>query len=647
MVKPIKSIMKKTLAIVILQLFLVGLVTGQSASDIRILKKQYESLLQNQNKIGLKSNEIENDEIDGDLPIKQDLELKQAELEKEEDEEPRLKHFGYDFFTMRDTISIWNNLPVPPSYILGPGDEIIISLWGETQLRDNYTIGRDGMVYIERVGQLSITGKSMEQAKKYLEKQFQKVFETLKGSRPSTYIDVSLGQLKSINVTFVGEVKLPGIYPVHPFSTVVTGLIQAGGVDTTGSLRNIQIIRPVTDPQQVDLYALLLSGETGQANMRLQDNDVIFIPPRISSIEIDGAIKRPGIYESLPNESVADLVDYAGGLKAKAQHKMVIFRFDPELETSDSQNPANALYTHRDKASEISIQNVNRIMAYSAPDYTKSIYIYGQVKNPGEYGFEKGMDVLSLIKLAGGLFDDTYYQTIYAKRAEIIRRNPESNFPKVIPLDLAELKQGNQTQNIELHNWDIMLVRKNQNFTASKQVQITGEVKIPGVYSLRRPQESLADLLSRAGGYTAKAFVDGVKLYRDSIQVAIDNFNVSLMDGDSVSVPEHSGVVKVVGEVYNPGYVQYDRGRGLNNYIEAAGGFTLEARKKYITIIYPNGDVKVKDSFIPPRVKEGSLIIVQKAEEKLPFDGTAFLKETVSIAASMATIFFIIKSQSN
>ena len=166
MVNPIKSIMKKTLAIVILQLFLVGLVSGQSASDIRILKKQYEFLLQNQDKIRLQSDEIENGEIDGDLPIRQDLELRQAELEEEEDEEPRLKHFGYDFFTMRDTISIWNNLPVPPSYILGPGDEIIISLWGETQLRDSYIISRDGLVYIERGGQLSLTGKSMEQAKK-------------------------------------------------------------------------------------------------------------------------------------------------------------------------------------------------------------------------------------------------------------------------------------------------------------------------------------------------------------------------------------------------------------------------------------------------------------------------------------------------
>ena len=622
---------------------LAGLAWAQTLSDIERYRKQYEDYLRSRQQ-GQAGFELGEDQaIIGDIPSEFYVMQKRKDIKPDE----KLKHFGYDFFTLRDSIPIWDNLPMPPSYRLGPGDEIIISLWGETQLRSSYTIGRDGMIYIERVGKISLADKSINQAKTYLEKQFQKVYETLKGSRPSTFMDVSLGQLKSINVTFVGEVKLPGIHPVHPFSTVLTSLIQAGGVDTTGSLRNIQIIRGDDDPEEVDLYAFLLSGETSKANMRLQDNDVIFIPPRRSSIEIDGAIKRPGIYESLPNESVADLVDYAGGLKAKAQHKLAIFRFEPELETSDSQNPANALYTHRDKAGEISIQDVNRIMAYAAPDYIKSVYVYGQVKNPGEYGFEKGMDVLSLIKLAGGLFDDTYYQTIYAKRAEIIRRNPESNFPKVIPINLAELKQGNKTQNIELHNWDIMLVRKNQNFTVSKQVQITGEVKIPGVYSLRRPQESLADLLSRAGGYTAKAFVDGITLYRDSIQVAIDNFNLSLMDGDSVSVPEHPGVVHVIGEVYNPGYVQYDRGRGLNNYIEAAGGFTLEARKKYITIIYPNGDVKVKDSFIPPRVKEGSLIIVQKAEEKLPFDGTAFLKETASIAASMATIFFIIKSQSN
>ena len=644
---PIKSIMKKFLSILILQLFLMGLVSGQSASDFRRLKKQYESVLQNQGKIiSLPSDLMEGDEIDGDLPTKQDLELKQAELDKKEDDELRLKHFGYEFFTTRDTISIWNNLPMPSSYILGPGDEIIISLWGETQLRDNYTIGREGMVYVERVGQLSLTGKSMEQAKKYLEKQFQKVYETLKGSRPSTYMDVSLGQLKSINVTFVGEVKSPGIYPVHPFSTVLTGLIQAGGVDTTGSLRNIQIIRPITDPQQVDMYAFLLSGETGQANMRLQDNDVIFIPPRSSRIEVVGAVKRPGIYEANRSDNVAAVVDYAGGLRTNAQHTLVVYRKNLGLLNRDAENAADAVYVPYNAANQMKIDNVNRIMAHSAPDYIKSVYIYGQVKNSGIYGFQEGMNVLDLLKMVGGLFDETYYQTIYAPRADIIRRDPRSNFPKVIPINLEELKQGNHTQNIELHNWDIILVRKNKNFAKSKQVQITGEVNVPGFYTLTKPKETLQELLDRSGGFTDRAFEDGIQLYRDSIQVALDNYNFSLAHGDSVHVPDHPGVVQVMGEVYNPGYVQYNRGMGLNNYIEAAGGFTLEARKKYITIIYPNGNVRVKDSFIPPRIKEGSIVIVHQEEGRLPFDVTEFLKETASIAASFATMFYILRSSS-
>ena len=646
MVNPIKSIMKKNISILILQLFLIGLVSGQSRSDIKKLKKQFESVIQNQGKKITPPADEKKDKIGGDLPTKLDLEIKQAKLEKEEDEEAlRLKHFGYDFFTKRDTLSIWNNLPMPLPYILGPGDEIIISLWGETQLRDNYTIGRDGMVYIDRGGQLSLTGKSMDQAKIYLEKQFQKVFETLKGSRPSTYMDVSLGQLKSINVTFVGEVKSPGIYPVHPFSTVLTGLIQAGGVDTTGSLRNIQIIRPVTDPQQVDMYAFLLSGETGQANMRLQDNDVIFIPPRSSRIEVVGAVKRPGIYEANSSDNVAAVVDYAGGLRTNAQHTLVVYRSNPSLVNRGAENAADAVYVPYTAADQIKIDNVNRIIAHSAPDYIKSVYIYGQVKNSGIYGFQEGMNVLDLLKMVGGLFDETYYQTIYAPRADIIRRDPRSNFPKVIPINLEELKQGNQRHNIELHNWDIILVRKNKNFAKSKQVQITGEVNVPGYYTLTKPKETLQELLSRSGGFTDRAFEDGIQLYRDSIQVALDNYNFSLAHGDSIHVPDHPGVIQVMGEVYNPGYVQYDRGRGLNNYIEAAGGFTLEARKKYITIIYPNGDVRVKDSFIPPRIKEGSLIIVHQEEKKLPFDVTEFLTNSASIAASLATIFYIINSQ--
>lgn len=629
--------MRKITIHVALILF-AGVALAQSQQDIERYKKQYEQLLQDRSSNQVIGVENISESIDGDIPT----EFIMAEKKDVEKTEKTLKYFGYNFFTMRDSIPIWDNLPLPSSYRLGPGDEIIISLWGETQLRSSYFIGRDGMVYIERVGQLNLTGKSMEQAGSYLEKQFQKVYETLKGSNPSTFLDVSLGKLKSINVTFVGEVKLPGIHPLHPFSTVLTGLIQAGGVDTTGSLRNIQIIRGDNDPQQVDLYAFLSAGKTAAANTRLQDNDVIFIPTRNSSIEIEGAVKRPGIYESIPGETVADLVDYAGGLKINAQHNLAVYRLNP-ASSSLEQNAKSVIYVPFNEAHQVTIQGNEQIIVYAVPDYTKSVYVFGQVKNPGEYGFEEGMHLLDLMHLVGGLFDDTYYQTIYAEKADILRRNSKSNFPEIISVNLADLIQGNQTQNIELQNWDIVLVRQNQNFTISKQVQITGSVKVPGVYSLQQPNETLENLLDRSGSFTDQAYVDGVKLFRNNIQVALNSFDLALVDGDSIDVPEHSGVVQVLGEVYNTGYVQYVNKRNLNNYIEAAGGFTLDARKKYITVIYPNGDVKVKGTFITPVIKEGSVIIVHTKEEQLPFDMTEFLKETASIIASLATIFYILQ----
>ena len=154
-----------------------------------------------------------------------------------------LQHFGYDFFTRRDTVAFWENLPTPANYLLGPGDELVISLWGETQLRETYTISRDGKIYDKQVGLMNITGKSINEARQYLKDQYGRIYATLNEKKATTFMDVSLGGLRSINVNFVGQVKYPGVYPIHTFSTVITGLIQAGGVDTTGSLRAIQIKR--------------------------------------------------------------------------------------------------------------------------------------------------------------------------------------------------------------------------------------------------------------------------------------------------------------------------------------------------------------------------------------------------------------------
>ena len=320
--------------------------------------------------LGNQVNNFENenydfDQIEGDLPQQHSIDLEDFKY-VEEVNDVGLEFFGYDFFLAKDSLLMWNNLPIPSSYLLGPGDEIIISLWGETQLRESYTINRDGLLYIERIGQLSLTGKTIEQAEKYLVKQFQKVYETLKGTRPSTFMDVSLGQLKSINVTFVGEVNSPGVYPIHPFSTVLTGLIQVGGLDTTGSLRNIQIIRSGEDPHRVDFYKFLLSGKSANSKIKLQDNDVVFIPPRLSRVEIVGAIKRPGIYEADDNDNILDLVNYAAGLRSDADNKILVsFK-----KFSEDGNNIEKKYIPFNQSNEFSSKNVNRVIAFTLPEFT-------------------------------------------------------------------------------------------------------------------------------------------------------------------------------------------------------------------------------------------------------------------------------------
>ncbi|MGN7614086.1 polysaccharide biosynthesis/export family protein, partial [Magnetococcales bacterium HHB-1] len=152
-------------------------------------------------------------------------------------------HFGYSFFTPSGSISLLNNLPVPSDYVLGPGDEVVLTLWGDTELVSTHEVSRTGTIYVERVGLVHLAGKTVVEAETFLKGKLEGAYSTLRGVRPKTFFDFSLGELKSINVKFVGEIKSPGLHPVHPFSTVTTGLMQVGGVDTTGSLRDIQVLR--------------------------------------------------------------------------------------------------------------------------------------------------------------------------------------------------------------------------------------------------------------------------------------------------------------------------------------------------------------------------------------------------------------------
>ena len=541
--------------------------------------------------------------------------------------------FGYDYFTNRNSIEIWDNIPASSDYELGPGDEIIINIWGDTQVNSNHTIDRQGKIFLDKVGLISIAGQTLENAEEILINRFSNIYSSLTGKNPTSLLDVSLGNLKSLNISVVGEVTQPGLHKVHPFSTLTTCLFQIGGVNESGTLRNIQIYRKNKLFKTFDFYTFFTGLNLSQ-DTQLKDGDVISVPQRISTVEIQGSTNRIGYYEILSTETVANAVDFAGGLSSNASGVIVVDRVSIQDKIQ---------YLQPSEWNSIVIKNGDVITVFEKPSLIRSVAIYGQVKLPGEYPFSETMNIVKLLSIAGGIDDPTFLESMYLKKAQVVRRSYSEEYPEVILVDLEEAIKGSVKHNIELENLDVIIVNQNPNYESPQRVDITGEVNIPGVYTIQGNGETLDDILSRSGGFTSKAYDDGIQMYRDSSQVVLQNYDIVVMDGDSLHVPKHPGIVFVKGEVYNPGLIQFKKGKNLRHYIESAGGYNIYADNSRVVVFYANGDVKIKKWYSNPKVKEGATIIVYPRVIEEPVDWTEFAKNMSSIVASFATIFVLTK----
>ena len=548
-----------------------------------------------------------------------------------------LKYYGYDLFSSFPERLIWDNQPPTGDYIIGTGDEVIIEIWGDTQLRAIHIVDQYGKINIDKIGQIYLSGLALKDVKKKLLHKFQNVYSSLKGQENTAFLDISIGKLKSINVTFLGETMIPGIHAIHPYSTIITALMQTGGINKIGSLRNIQIIRKGKTKTTLDIYDYFLKGNA-ESDIRLLDGDILFIPVRYTTNFVTGQVMRPAIYELLPNETLADIIHFAGGLKANSHRIMRIFRFETLLTSS------NTYLVNLKTNPDFILQNGDEIIVYEIAESDHQVFVYGQVKNPGAFAFDTQNEtrVLDVLTLAGGIKDETYLKTMYQDVGEIIRNNPYTDYPEIIKFNISNLISGDTNENKLLQNWDIVLIRQNPNYQSPKKVTLTGEVKIPGIYTIQKKWENLDDILIRAGGFTSKAFQSGIQLYRNHKQVALKDFEIVLLDGDSLMVPEHPGVVQILGGVNRPGLVQYDKKKSLRDYLENAGGYTQNADKHNITIIFANGDVRIKKWFLQPKIGEGATIIVHLKEELEPFSLNQFATSFSSIITAMATLYLLI-----
>ena len=526
-------------------------------------------------------------------------------------------------------------------------------------------------------------GKTIEDGEKYLNNKFGKIYSTLRGNKPTTYMDLSLGKLRSINVNFVGEVSFPGIYPIHPFSTLITGLIQAGGVDTTGSLRKIIVKRGQNQTElEFDLYEYLLNGNT-DSDIQLRDKDIVLVPPRISSITIDSAVYRPGIYEFKEGETIKNTIEFAGGLRPNASIILSIERIKP----FDQREKFKSIYENYyvEYNSDIVAQNGDIVNAKYITIPKRKVEIIGMKDDPLLFNYFNEMTLYDLFDISGLMQEDvSLLKNLYFDNAEIARRDPESRYENIYTISLHKyINDPSLAKNFKLKNLDRIILHLNNNYIEKEPVKISGEITIPGLYTISANDESLTSLIKRAGGLNDKALKDGISVYRlkkyynqlnhnsnpsnkiifqedtesgenrifegdnNRSRVAWINNDIILMPGDSIFVKEKTNTINILGEVYNPGLLEYQKNKSLRYYVNSAGGVTEKGNYRKIIVVYANGVVSPKKWYNSPKILDGATIIVNQKEEREPFNLTQFATNWTSIISSMITAVILSQQLSN
>jgi protein involved in polysaccharide export with SLBB domain len=420
-----------------------------------------------------------------------------------------LFHFPPSTFTPSVTVA------TPPSYVLGAGDEVVITVWGETQLYHRLQVNREGNVYVPDVGPVMAQGQSMAQFRERLVRRMSTVYSSLTGraGKASAFLDVSLGQLKTIQVLVLGEVQKPGGYGLTSMSTVLHALYLAGGPNSGGTLRNVQVMRNGETLPGIDLYSYILRGDRS-ADVPLLDGDIVFVKPVNRRAAIVGLVQRPAIYELRDEEHLGDLVRLAGGLRFDAYvdrlhiERVVPFErrheYDRDILDFDAKfdNIASLL------SSPLPLENGDIVTVYGLQlRYQNRVVIEGSVNKPGPFELRPGMRVADLIRAA-----DSLRLSTFSERGTLFRTLPNLR-KRVYGFNLRLALSGDEQHNLQLMNEDSVVVYADSQFSPRHTVKVFGAVRNPGEYP-RLDTMHIADLVVMAGGLAEAASVEGWELSR-------------------------------------------------------------------------------------------------------------------------------------
>ncbi len=493
--------------------------------------------------------------------------------------------YGHQIFNTQSlTFQPNENIATPQNYRLGPGDEVIIDIWGNSEDHLRQTISPEGSIMIEQIGPVYLNGMTIADANKHIKSAFSKKYAGMTDAE--TDIQVTLGQVRTIQVDIMGEVATPGTFLMSPFSSVFHALYRAGGINDIGSLRNIQVLRNGKKIAGVDIYQYLFEGKSA-GNIRLQEGDVIIVPPYEQLVNIDGNVKRPMYYEIKPGETIQSLIGYAGGFTGDAYSGMVRL-------TRQTGEGSELYNIDREEYASYRLKDGDILTVGTAIDqYANQVELKGAVYRPGTFAIGKELStVKDLISKAEGLTDDAYTQ-----RALLYREGPELQL-EVMALDLGGILNGTKPD-VNLKKNDLLVVSSFAEIQQQGTLSIQGEVAMPGTYPFAENM-SLEDLILQAGG-----LLDGASTVRVDVSRRIvnptsaapterlsENFSVSIIGGlghsegekfilkpfDMVQVRKSPGyadqeLVELKGEVlFSGNYAIEKRNERISSIIGRAGG---------------------------------------------------------------------------
>ena len=517
--------------------------------------------------------------------------------------------FGRNIFnTSNLTFEPSNNLPTPTNYRLGAGDQVIIDIWGTSQISIQETISPDGAINIENLGLVFLNGMTIEQATGYLRKELNKIYAGLADENPTSHIKVSLGNSRTIQVNVMGEVYQPGTYALSAFSTVFHALYSAGGVSDIGSLRNIQVTRNGKTIAHVDVYDFIMQGKT-KDDISLQEGDVIIVSPYEALVKIEGNVKRPMKYEMKKDETVSTLLKYAGNFSSDAYTRSmkVVRQNGKEYQIFTVDDMDYTVFKLKDGDVITAEAILNR--------FENKLEIKGAVYRPGIYQFGGDLNtVKQLIEKADGIMADAFLG-----RA-VLHREREDLSKEIVQVDLKAILNGTKPD-IALKRNDVLYIPSIHDLQDLGNLEIFGEVARPGKY-IYADNMTLEDLIIQAGGLLESAStvkVDVSRRIKDNKSTEVSTtigemYSFALKDGfvvdgeagfvlqpyDQIYVRRSPGYqpqanVTVEGEIlYNGTYSLTSKNERLSELVKKAGGATPYAYVKGSKLMRKANDEELK-----------------------------------------------------